>query len=815
MMVSSRSALPVLLASLASLCFAPQLASAQNASPAAANPRATARITVQHDGAPVPGVRVRVLPDSTTAALDTVSALTDARGMVTLDVMPGARAFLSTRVGFRPDTLRTHLTAGQDTSFVVAIEALHTELTGMVVSATRSERRVEDTPLRVEVIDEEEIAEKVAMTPGDIAMMLNETSGLRVQTTNPSLGGANVRVQGLRGRYTLILADGLPLYGGQAGGLGLLQIPPVDLGRVEVIKGTASALYGSSALGGVINLVSRRPADEPERTVLLNQTSRGGSDAVYFGSGRPAEGVGYTLLAGAHRQGRRDLDADGWTDLPGYERFLVRPRLYLDNGRGRSAFLTTGVTVEDRAGGTLPGATVPDGGAFGESLRTRRGDMGGLLRWTLGDGAGEDVDTGSPPAVLSMRASAMQQHHDHVMGTQTEKDSHGTWFAEATIAKPTNGAVYVAGVAVQQDRYRNSTFGAFDYTFTAPAAFLQADVDATRWLSLSSTARVDFHSHYGTVFNPRVSMLLRAPDAPALDGWTARFSAGTGAFAPTPFTEETEATGLAPLRALGNLSAERATGGSIDIGGPVHMGWAQLDLNATAFGSRVTSALQVRDASGTTPNGARHIELINAAAPTRTWGGELLARLTRPLGGGGEEHDESPTANTNRHEEARGNAAPGTHGDEHGDGAVWRTTASMTLLRATECAPEQSLVRCERRDVPLTPGASVGLVSAVEWEGVQRIGLEVYYTGQQSLEENPYRQTSRPYVIVGLLGERVFTTSLGAMRVFVNLENITNVRQTRFDPLRLPARGMGGRWATDAWTDLVGFTTNAGIRWSF
>ena len=112
----------------------------------------------------------------------------------------------------------------------------------VIVSAGRGERRVEDTPLRIEVIDEDEIAEKVSMTPGDIAMMLNETSGLRVQTTNPSLGGANVRVQGLRGRYTLLLADGLPLHGAQAGGLGLLQIPPVDLGRVEIIKGAASAL---------------------------------------------------------------------------------------------------------------------------------------------------------------------------------------------------------------------------------------------------------------------------------------------------------------------------------------------------------------------------------------------------------------------------------------------------------------------------------------------------------------------------------------------------------------------------------------------
>ncbi|MBA3889828.1 MAG: TonB-dependent receptor plug domain-containing protein, partial [Gemmatimonadaceae bacterium] len=145
------------------------------------------------------------------------------------------------------------------------------EVPGVVVNATRGERRVEDTPLRVEVIDEEEIAEKVAMTPGDIAMMLAETGGLRVQQTNPSLGGANVRIHGLRGRYSLLLSDGLPMYG-QAGGLGLLQVPPVDLAAVEIIKGSASALHGSSALGGVVNLISRRSGEEAEHSMVLNQT---------------------------------------------------------------------------------------------------------------------------------------------------------------------------------------------------------------------------------------------------------------------------------------------------------------------------------------------------------------------------------------------------------------------------------------------------------------------------------------------------------------------------------------------------------------
>src|SRR5947208_1101509 len=94
-------------------------------------------------------------------------------------------------------------------------------------------------------------------------MMLNEMGGLGVQATSPSLGAASVRVQGMRGRYTRFLSDGLPLFGTDVGGLGLLQIPPTDLAQVEVIKGVASALYGAGALGGVVDLISRRPAKEP------------------------------------------------------------------------------------------------------------------------------------------------------------------------------------------------------------------------------------------------------------------------------------------------------------------------------------------------------------------------------------------------------------------------------------------------------------------------------------------------------------------------------------------------------------------------
>src|SRR5207248_8255172 len=99
--------------------------------------------------------------------------------------------------------------------------------------------------------------------------------GLHVAISSPSLGAASVRIQGMRGRYTRFLSDGLPLFGQQGGGLGLLQIPPMDLGQVEVIKGVSSALYGAGAMAGVVNLITRRPGAEPVHEVLINRSTLG------------------------------------------------------------------------------------------------------------------------------------------------------------------------------------------------------------------------------------------------------------------------------------------------------------------------------------------------------------------------------------------------------------------------------------------------------------------------------------------------------------------------------------------------------------
>lgn len=113
--------------------------------------------------------------------------------------------------------------------------------------------------------------------------------------------------------------------------------------------------------------------------------------------------------------------------------------------------------------------------------------------------------------------------------------------------------------------------------------------------------------------------------------------------------------------------------------------------------------------------------------------------------------------------------------------------------------------------MPLTPQHSVGLDAAWEWESAGRLGVEWFYTGTQRLDANPYRMESRRYSVFGVLATR----RLGRALLFINGENLTDVRQTRWKPLLRPARGLDGRWTVDAWAPLDGRNINGGVRLAF
>ncbi|MES2987502.1 MAG: TonB-dependent receptor [Pseudomonadota bacterium] len=610
----------------------------------------------------------------------------------------------------------------------------------IIVQATRSGRRVQDEPLRVEVINREEIEEKILMRPGNVATILSETGGLRVQVTAPALGAANIRVQGMDGRFTQLLADGLPLYGGQASSLGLLQIPPTDLGQVEVIKGAASALYGPSALGGVINLVSRRPRSYAEAELLLNATSQNGQDVTAYVASPLAGEFSGSITGGHHRQAKQDIDADGWIDTPGYNRWTVRPRLFWDGANGAKVYATLGAMTEKRRGGTLPGRVTPDGMEFRQTQDTERLDAG-----LVGEAPLNDAIT------AHLRGSAMAQDHRHGFGSVTEQDRHTTLFAEASLSGKIGTTAWIGGLAYQQDGFRSRTLPAFDYTYRVPAIFAQVEHDLTAGLTLAASARLDLHDTYGTQFSPRVSMLYRTGP------WSIRASGGRGFFAPTPFVEEIEAAGLSRLEPLAGLKAETATTASLDIGyarGPV-------EANLTFFGSNITNGTEL------IPTAPNRVRLVNLPGQSRIRGTELLLR-----------HRWGPFV----------------------------VTGSYVYVDASE-----PIFAGGRRTAPLTPRHTAGMVAMWEKHDKGRIGLELYYTGKQQLDDNPYRTVSRAYFDLGFLAE----AAIGKARVFVNAENILDVRQSRYDRLLRPSRATDGRWTVDAWAPIDGFVVNAGVRLRF
>jgi iron complex outermembrane receptor protein len=695
-------------------------------------PQVIVRVEVTSGSGPVQAAEVKLNGQTTRTGPD---------GVASVSVPLGPMKVAVSKEGFLPSSTTLDIDAAKEWVVKVELQPAEKVEEEITVHATRNDVRIQDAPVRVEVLQREEIEEKMLMTPGDIVMMLNEMGGMRVQTTSPSLGAASVRMQGMRGRYTRFLSDGLPLFGQQGAGLGLLQIPPMDLGQVEVIKGTASALYGAGAMAGVVNLISRRPVSKPVREFLLNRTTLGGTDAFSFFGSQLSQRWGMTLLAGGHWQEKRDRDQDGWADLARYSRGLVRPRFYWDSGSGRTALLTGGIVYENRSGGTLPDAVLAaTGDPYREALDTRRYDFGANAQMLL-----------ASRYVVTSRFFASVQQHEHRFGELRERDRHELLFGEVSLRGSTGRHTWVAGAAAERDAYRPRDVPRFAYTYVTPGVFVQDDISVASWLSVSASARADFHNQFGTFLSPRASALFR------WEGWTSRLSAGQGFFAPTPLTEETETAGLTRLAVPVPLKAELGRSASIDVTralGPV-------SLTTTLFASNVRNPVHV--------NRGNAYEIVNFPEQTTNRGVEMLGTWRK-----------EPFA----------------------------ATASYTYVRSREL----ELAGGGRADIPLTPRHSLGLVGVWEQEGNSRLGIECYYTGRQRLEYDPYRESSKPYVIFGIMGERRVNPH---MRLFLNLENLTNVRQTRWNSLLRPNRGPDGRWTVDAWAPLDGRVINGGVRFNF
>ncbi len=550
------------------------------------------RVTVQESMNMLEGFRV---------ASSGRNTLTDAAGTARLTLPVGRQIIAVTRVGFKPTQVTVVIVRDSVVSVrvPVAMSEMAMELADVKVSATRTGRLAGETPIRVEIVDEMEVDEKTLMSPSGIGMLLNETPGLRVQAAAPGLGTGSVRILGLPGQYTVMLADGLPLYGGSASALGPLDISPVDLQRVEIIKGAASSLYGGQSLGGVINLISKPPTGKKE--LLLNRRTLGVTDAASWLSHRFGSGIGASLLTAGTLQRAQDIDRDGWADQAKAARWNVRPRLNAVDKRGRSLFVTAGYGYDDRDGGTLGHSLAPNGLPFREALQSRRADLGATASIPL-----------EHSGTVALRTALATNRRTREFGAgPSERDRTSTAFFELTRTFVRNGATSVLGTALQLDAFDNALNNAFDHRWLTPGVFVTSERTAGP-LTLSASVRVDAHPEAGVQPTERLAVLAK----PA-EGWSVRGSIGTGFAPPIATTEETEAVGLRAIRTGTTLGPEKSRGAMLDVNGEL----AGAEVLLTAYRSIISNAIRLTDVQNS--NGQAMLQ--NAGENTRIGGVEALS----------------------------------------------------------------------------------------------------------------------------------------------------------------------------------------------
>ena len=406
----------------------------------------------------------------------------------------------------------------------------------IVITSTRNFRSFEQQPTRIEVLGGEEVNEKANMKPGDIRMLLNEMTGIHVQQTSATSFNSNIRIHGLSGKYTQLLRDGMPLYGGFSSGLGLLQIAPLDLHQVEIIKGSNSTLYGGGAIAGLVNLVTKKPHEEPETSLLFNATSSGGMDISAFNSSQK-DNIGRTIFSSFNRSDAYDPANNGFSAIPEFERWTLNPRFFIEKNNSE---ITIGLNAvkEDRIGGSMDYIEARDlDSAYFERIETDR--FSTQFEYKTKNQSGNE---------FVVRNSINRYRQDLGVPSHSFSGTQVSSFTEAHILGSTEGMDWVAGLNLWTENFdenKKIVPSNIDLDSQTFGAFAQGTFFFQNNWSIESGIRIDSTSDYGNFFLPRISVLYTPTERT-----TFRIGGGLGYMEPTPFGADAEAIhyrGLLPI----------------------------------------------------------------------------------------------------------------------------------------------------------------------------------------------------------------------------------------------------------------------------
>jgi outer membrane receptor for ferrienterochelin and colicins len=563
------------------------------------------KITVKDETTkePIAGVTVTVKDTE-------ISGTTDAQGSAQLTNIPdGEQTITIFSPGYEAKELKLNFPRTEQNENVIFIRVTN-EVGEVTITSTRTGREIDDVPTRVEAIDEEEVDEKTNMRPANVSMVLNESTGIKVQQTSATSNTQSVRIQGLDGRYTQILKDGFSAFGGFSGSISLLDILPLDLKQVEIIKGPTATFYGGGAIAGVVNFISKEPEDRPVTAMIFNQTTALGTDFSVFNS-RKFERFGYTFLGSLNYQREYDVDDDDFTELPRTNSFNLSPRVFFSLSDKSRLVVGNSTSYQNRKGGDV---FVIRGRA--DDFHQYFEDNNSLRNITTLQFENEFADGSRLVAKQSLAFFSRRiEIPDYVF-----KGRQFNSYTDVSYLKTVNNHALVFGFNAVYDQFRErDSLLPRDETRTTFGGYAQDSFNVTSKLFIEAGLRVDHLKNYGTFPLPRISTLYRFTN-----NLSSRFSLGLGYKAPSIFTEEAETLLFQNVLPIGNsLKAERSRGGTLDVNYRNRLGEKfSYAVNQMFFYTEIKDPLVLLER----PGGL--FQFVNAAQPVTSRGFETNARLS-------------------------------------------------------------------------------------------------------------------------------------------------------------------------------------------
>jgi outer membrane receptor for ferrienterochelin and colicins len=562
----------------------------------------------------------------------------------------------------------------------------------VVVSTTRSNDRIENATTKVEVLGLEEMNEESTIKPGNIASILGDVSGVQIQQSSATSGNANVKIQGLDGRYTQIIRDGMPLYGGYSGGFGILSIPPLDLKQIELIKGSSSTLYGGGAIGGLINLVSKKPTYEEDASFLVNQTTLKETNVNAYYAKR-WKGFGFTFFGGQTFQKEVDVDKDGFSDVPNTKSTVIHPTLFFYTSTKSYISLGWNGSFDTRNGGDIialsgkQDATHP----YFEKNKLSRNQF-----TLIAENKFAHQLTGTIKASISLF------ERDEITNTYHFNGKQNNFYTEASLVKKAGKHTIVGGVNIIGEDFKPSAAtpaAVGSFTNTTEGVFIQNTWQVFQKTKLETGLRADHHNTYGNFLLPRIALFHRFDEH-----WGSRIGFGMGYTTPNPLTPQNRDYSIYQLQPVANnVTIEKSYAGNFEFNYKKELiEQGSIFINQAFFITQITSPIiATQDVSG-------NVFFTNQNKPIHTKGFDTYVQLKLK---------------------------------------AWEFYAGYTYTEANR------KYLANNQFIAYTPRNRVAATALYEVEGKFRIGLEASYTGYQYRDD--YSKTPG-YLFMAAMAEKKF-----------------------------------------------------------